>query len=346
MEPTQPQPQLQPQPQPQLEPEQQQPPLSLAGQSDAILTALKRWQPVIVDGVDPALHYLPPHVSKPAWTALGNLIAAREQGCAGNVSGERWISLRLDGSGFSSAVRSMRKQGVIEPTGFSERFARSMVKCCEGLMEKFNAVLGYTQSDEMVVFIKPTNVVHGERQVHSRSGRVTKTCTLAAGYVTARFNMELSRMVLESGGTIDALARILPHFDCRMGSWYSWEEARSLLLWRAYDCSVNGVSDAVHHSSHAGKKKAIGLGKREKLQWLFERDMLPLPRHQAYGTVLARVKRRHEGRDPRPEMEGKAPTLTLRSRIEPVDGPVLELARQDALFPVADALLPKEEGAK
>jgi hypothetical protein len=29
-----------------------------------------------------------------------------------------------------------------------------------------------------------------------------------------------------------------------------------------------------------------------------------------------------------------------------VDGPVLELARQDALFPVADALLPKEEGAK
>jgi hypothetical protein len=28
-----------------------------------------------------------------------------------------------------------------------------------------------------------------------------------------------------------------------------------------------------------------------------------------------------------------------------VDGPVLELARQDALFPVADALLPKEDGA-
>ena len=44
-------------------------------------------------------------------------------------------------------------------------------------------------------------------------------------------------------------------------------------------------------------------------------------------------------------MKRKAPTLTLRSRIEAVDGPVLELARQDALFPVADALLPKEDGA-
>ncbi len=35
----------------------------------------------------------------------------------------------------------------------------------------------------MIVFISPTNVIRGERQPHSRSGRVTKTTTLAAGYV-------------------------------------------------------------------------------------------------------------------------------------------------------------------
>ena len=46
---------------------------------------------------------------------------------------------------------------------------------------------------------------------------------------------------------------MLPHFDCRVGSFASWEEARSLLLWRAYDCSVNGVSDAVYHIKGSGK---------------------------------------------------------------------------------------------
>ena len=41
---------------------------------------------------------------------------------------------------------------------------------------------------------------------------------------------------------------ISPHFDCRIAAWDSWEEAKALLLWRAYDCTVNGVSDAVHQA--------------------------------------------------------------------------------------------------
>ncbi len=49
--------------------------------------------------------------------------------------------------------------------------------------------------------------------------------------------MELSRLVLEAGGTLDGLASVLPHFDCHMGDWESWEEARALLFWRAYGTS-------------------------------------------------------------------------------------------------------------
>ena len=64
--------------------------------------------------------------------------------------------------------------------------------------------------------------------------------------------------------------------------------------------------------------------------------MLPLPPHQAYGTLLAKVKRRVEGKDPR---QPDAPSVaTLRSRIEAVPGPVLELAIRDALFPADDVL--------
>ena len=58
--------------------------------------------------------------------------------------------------------------------------------------------------------------------------------------------------VPESIDFLAELAEIAPHFDCRVGSYASWEEARALLLWRAYDCSVNGVSDAVYvRSTHA-----------------------------------------------------------------------------------------------
>ena len=160
---------------------------------------------------------------------------------------------------------------------------------------------------------------------------------------TSKFVMELSRAVLAAGGDLEALSGVLPHFDCRMGSWSSWEEARALLMWRAYDCSVNGVSDAVHHSNIDGKKErqaAMSLGKREKIEWLHRHSMLPLPSHQAYGTVIAKVKRRIESCDPR---EPTVKKMALRSRLEPVDGPVLELFRQDAIFPVGDTLMPSEQ---
>ena len=88
-----------------------------------------------VANVDAALHYLPPHVAKTVWTALGDLVVARERAAhgpptyfswpphhtkhpstsasqagsahgvstsrvrthTGRIDGSRWISLRLDG---------------------------------------------------------------------------------------------------------------------------------------------------------------------------------------------------------------------------------------------------------
>merc|ERR1711972_1295132 len=105
----------------------------------------------------------------------------------------------------------------------------------------------------MVVFIPPTNVVRGQQQPHARNGRVAKLTTLAASLVTARFNLILAQACVDGGIELHELVGVLPHFDCRMASFSSWEEARALLLWRAYDCSVNGVSDAVHQIPGSGK---------------------------------------------------------------------------------------------
>lgn len=205
-------------------------------------------------------------------------------------------------------------------------------------MEHFNARLGYTQSDEMIVFVSPTNVVRGERQPHQRNGRVTKLTSLAASFVTAHFIMQLAKRCHENGVGLEDLSQILPHFDCRVGQYASWEEAQALLLWRAYDCSVNGVSDAVYQTPGSGKH-VQGLGRQEKVAWLWEKGLLPLPRHQAYGTVKARVKRFIDGYNPKLGRTVK----TLRGKIEQVDGPVLELVRTDSLFPPDDVLPPGQQ---
>ena len=301
--------------------------------SNDILSLLKKYKPVEIDGVDTKMHYLAPHIPKTMWTALGNLVALREKGTCGSVDGAKWMTLRLDGCGFSKAVRMMRRKGVLEPHGFSDIFADTMVSCLRLLIEHFHGAIGYSQSDEMVVFIPPASIVRGEQQGHARNGRVTKIATLAASLTTAHFVMELSARCVTAGMSLEGLAQVLPHFDCRVGAFDSWEEAQSLLMWRAYDCSVNGVSDAVYHIQGSGKA-VQALGKREKVGWLHAQGHLPLPRHQAYGTVLARVRRKVDGHNPKTG----ATVSTLRGVIERVDGPVLELARTDTLFPRDDEI--------
>ena len=95
----------------------------------------------------------------------------------------------------------------------------------------------------------------------------------------------------------------------------------------------------MHQVDGAGKA-ANALGTRDKVAWLAARGRLPLPRHQAYGTVLAKVRRACDGHNPR---HGTS-TRTLRGMVERVDGPVLELARSHALFPADDVLPPGADG--
>lgn len=307
-----------------------------AAAAESIVAALKRYQPDTVPEMDPSLHYMAPHVPKVQWTALGDLVASRERLTAGSIPGERWISLRLDGSNFSKTVKALRRSGVLED-GHSARFAEAMQASLRALMVDTSAALGYTQSDEMVVFIPPTSIIRGERQPHLRNGRVGKLSTLAAGLVTARFLLALAQQPEGGGDVLASLTRALPHFDCRAASWESWEEAQSLLIWRAYDCSVNGVSDAVHHLKGMPSRNEVQRkGRRDKVEWLWRQGLLPLPRHQAYGTVLARAKRVVDGHNPKTDTVVR----TLRGVIEPVPGPVLELVRADRLWPTDEELAP------
>eukprot|EP00930_Biecheleria_cincta_P035928 TRINITY_DN24675_c0_g1_i2.p1 TRINITY_DN24675_c0_g1~~TRINITY_DN24675_c0_g1_i2.p1 ORF type:complete len:363 (+),score=64.33 TRINITY_DN24675_c0_g1_i2:44-1132(+) len=302
----------------------------LASELQELLAARKpRW----IEGITDELYQLPPFIPKAFWTALGDTLQPFERPEGQKVSGDRYITLRLDGSGFSKLTRRLCAAGVLSD-GYSEEFADIMRECCRSLMAKLNAKCAYTQSDEMTVVVAPASVVRGEQQCHTSGGRVLKLCTHAASHVTALFNYRIQALFAAKGISMEE--SFLAAFDCRLGHYATLDEALALVLWRAADCGVNGVSDAVHKSRGkiADAKKVMGKSKEEKLQWLAANHMLPLKSHQAYGSYFVKVRRIREGINPQ---TGKTAT-SLRSTIEDVPGNVLCLAAARALFPKGDEL--------
>ena len=237
------------------------------------------------------LHFIPPYISSQKWKQLGDYVCNNEKKLK-NIEGKCWYTLRLDGHCFSKTIKKMRELKLIpEKNGFSDIFASLMVECLKKLMIKINAKFGYTQSDEMIVFVSPSNVVRGIQEEHLFNGRIIKLCTLASSYVTSVFVSKLAKL---NYNNIDSIIDITPHFDCRIASWDSWDDAYSLLLWRANDCAMNGVTDAVYSYD----KKLVKLNRKQKLEWLHHNNLLPLPKHQAYGTIIKKEEREIEGFNP------------------------------------------------
>ena len=304
---------------------------SLRTIAERTVQLLKERQPSKIDGVRPELHPLPPFIHKAHWTDLGDAIVEAERQTKVAIPGHQWISLRCDGTGFSKLTKRLKRAKILEQ-GYSTTFGNIMVKCCRALMTKFNAKCGYTQSDEITVLIAPTSIVRGEQQPHIYSGRVQKLVSLASSIVTAQFNHEIANLCGKSAlEDIDQVG-LIATFDCRLGAYDTQEEATGILLWRGYDCGVNGVSDAVFHCK--GKIEGAGavskLGKDLKIQWLKDHGILPLQPHQRDGTYLVRKKVLTNATN---HKTGE-PVQCIRSQIVSVTGNVLNLCKNDSLFPI------------
>ena len=281
-----------------------------------VLYLLKTREPNEVENVSAELHRLPPFVSRQEWTFLSDKIKLAEEPTIPKIPGEKWISLRCDGTGFSKLKKRFQNDRVFGQGISPNDFASIMQVCCKDLMIKFSGVCGYTQSDEMTILLAPTCVIRGERENHRYNGRVQKLCSVAAATVTARFNYELMTLCSKRGD-VDLLEamKCMPTFDCRVGAYDTKDQAVSLILWRAYDCSVNGVSDAVYKSGIPGSMEVMMKITEDKLAWLLEQGLLPLTNHQRDGSFFIK-----------------------RKRIEQVEGNVLQRYKDGTLFPTDEVL--------
>ena len=98
-------------------------------------------KPRRIEGLAPEMYKLPPFIEKQTWSQLGDALCFSESLNMNDVPGERFITLRLDGSGFSKLTRRMASLGVFSQ-GYSEEFADIMRDCCQSLMTKFSASCG------------------------------------------------------------------------------------------------------------------------------------------------------------------------------------------------------------
>lgn len=157
------------------------------------------------------------------------------------------ICVRLDGRGFSKFTRGMNRP-------YDTRMQEMMYLTTLHLVEECNAVVGYTQSDEISLVMIPKF-----KEEPYFGGRIQKICSSLSAVASVKFNSLLLSQFPDK-------VKLAPTFDCRVWNVPNLSEAANTILWRELDASKNSVSMAAsHYFSHDSLQGLNGKQKQEKL---------------------------------------------------------------------------------
>ena len=174
------------------------------------------------------------------------------------------IMVRLDGKAWHTFCRGLKKP-------FDERLSGLMGLTSKFIAEETNALLIFTQSDEITLVIHKENA---ESQVYF-DGKIQKLTSVISSMATAYFNKHLPQVIPEKA---DKMA----FFDCRVWNLPSLEEVSNNFLWRELDASKNAISMAAQHFySH---KQLHEKNSSEKIEMLYQKGV----NFQSYPTSFRR----------------------------------------------------------
>lgn len=131
--------------------------------------------------------------------------------------------VRLDGRAFHSFCRGLDKP-------FSPGLMQCMKLLTKALVLETNAVIGYTQSDEITLVLNQNDY---KSQLYM-DGKTQKINSLLAGRATLEFNSLVSVYL-----PMQIYKR--PQFDCRSFSVPNKQEAINCLIWRQQDATRNSI---------------------------------------------------------------------------------------------------------
>lgn len=153
---------------------------------------------------------------------------------------------RLDGKSFHTWTKGLDKP-------YDRDMIEIMQRTTKRLVEESNAVIGYTQSDEITLIFENKN--NDPNSQIFFGGKLYKMISVLASMCTAFFNDEVTERMQEIAvkniTSIQVKARLLSQkplafFDCRIFQVPTKEEAVNCLIWREEDASRNSIQMAGH----------------------------------------------------------------------------------------------------
>ena len=134
--------------------------------------------------------------------------------------------IRLDGKAFHTFTKGLDKP-------FDLGLIDLMVETTKFLVDETNAVVGYTQSDEITLVLNSDSF---DSQVYF-DGRVDKINSILAGKCAAYFTSKLAEVLPKKAG-------LMPVFDGRCFNVPNEMEAVNALVWREQDATRNSIQMA------------------------------------------------------------------------------------------------------
>lgn len=185
---------------------------------------------------------------------------------------------RLDGKNFHSFTKGLERP-------FDKRLSDLMIKTTHELVDRFNATVGYVQSDEitLVWLTTPESTID-----LPFAGRFQKIESLLAGFCSAFFAKNVGSYLPEKAETV-------PYFDCRAFVVPNVQEAYHAVLWRQQDCTKNAISMAAQSMfSHKYLQNKSG-AEMQELMWKEKGvNFNDYPAFFKRGTFARRVKEARE----------------------------------------------------
>jgi tRNA(His) guanylyltransferase len=136
------------------------------------------------------------------------------------------VLARLDGRGFSKFTKGLERP-------YSTKLHELMVAVTGILVDETNALIGYTQSDEITLVLYSDDI---KSELYF-GGRLQKLVSILASSASVHFNRLLPEYLPQK-------AKSTPLFDCRVWTVPTKEEAANAVLWRERDATKNSVSMA------------------------------------------------------------------------------------------------------
>jgi len=193
--------------------------------------------------------------------------------CGENLNFDLPVCVRIDGKAFHSWTR-----GLTRP--YDKRLQTLFDETTKFLVDKTNALIGYTQSDEIsLILYKGDN----EKSQIMFDGKSFKLISVLASMATAKFNSLVPEILPEK-------ANHLAFFDCRVWNVLSEYEVLNYLIWRELDATRNSISMAAQ--SKFSHSELQGRNSEEMKHMLKEKhiiDWADYPSRFKYGAYFKKI---------------------------------------------------------